>query len=50
MFCALQVKISGERLQDQWSSGFILLSAWICFKAIKDHVKFLNFWYFFNAF
>ena len=21
MFCALLVKISGERLQDQWSSG-----------------------------
>ena len=31
MFCALVGKISGERLQDHWSSG-ILLFSYFCSK------------------
>ena len=38
MFCALEAKISGERLQDHWASGFIFAYIFYCLQFWCFHV------------
>ena len=35
-FVLYEAKISGERLQDHWSSGFVLRSGYLCISYFRD--------------